>query len=287
MKIAETKLYLIRGLPASGKSTKAKEICKETGAVRVNRDLLREMLHFSEYSPKNESLIVKTEIDIAKKVLSGGTSVVVDDCNLNEENLKRWGMVGGLHELVIIDMETPVEVCLERDRSREKRVGDHVILNMALEYGLVKIDREVVICDIDGTVANLEHRLHHIKKEPKDWASFFAEISNDTPIESTINKIREEQSAGRQVIFVSGRPDSCRAETAEWLKKHLPDIDSRFLLMRKAHDKREDTIVKSEIFFKYLDGLDIKMVYDDRPSVIRMWRDLNLPVTDVGFGIEF
>lgn len=57
--------------------------------------------------------------------------------------------------------------------------------------------------------------------------------------------------------------------------------------MRDAGDKREDTIVKSEIYDKYLKDLNIINIYDDRPSVIRMWRAKGLNVVDVGQGIEF
>ena len=42
------------------------------------------------------------------------------------------------------------------------------------------------IFDIDGTIADLSHRLPHIQKTPKDWTAFFASVADDVPIEHTI-----------------------------------------------------------------------------------------------------
>ena len=30
-------------------------------------------------------------------------------------------------------------------------------------------EHKLIICDIDGTIANIEHRLHYIKGQKKDW----------------------------------------------------------------------------------------------------------------------
>ena len=53
---------MLRGISGSGKSTRAKELMLEHGnLVRINRDLLREMLHFGKWSGKNEGLVVDVE----------------------------------------------------------------------------------------------------------------------------------------------------------------------------------------------------------------------------------
>lgn len=65
------------------------------------------------------------------------------------------------------------------------------------------------IFDIDGTLANGDHRLHHIKKEPKDWRSYFAEAAGDEPIQHMIELCRWLW-AKQSVLFVSGRSDECR-----------------------------------------------------------------------------
>ena len=59
--------------------------------------------------------------------------------------------------------------------------------------------------------------------------------------------------------------------------------------MRKEKDYREDTIVKREMYDQMLkDGYKPELVFDDRPSVLRMWREIEgLKVVDVGHGVEF
>ncbi len=85
------KLVMLRGLPASGKSTIAKEMVAGGGNfVRVNRDLLREMLHCSRWSGRNEDTTVQVEKTIAGNALVTGHNVVVDDCNLNPKNKDMW-----------------------------------------------------------------------------------------------------------------------------------------------------------------------------------------------------
>lgn len=50
------KLTIMRGLPASGKSTKAKELLSVGNTVRINKDLLRTMLHFDTFTGRNEGM---------------------------------------------------------------------------------------------------------------------------------------------------------------------------------------------------------------------------------------
>lgn len=55
--------------------------------------------------------------------------------------------------------------------------------------------------------------------------------------------------------------------------------------MRREGDMRPDTEVKQSFLDVYFpDKTVINKVYDDRPSVIRMWRENGLDVEDVGKG---
>ena len=47
--------------------------------------------------------------------------------------------------------------------------------------------------------------------------------------------------------------------------------------MRAGQDRREDSIIKKEILDK-MPKAKIELVLDDRPRVIRMWRDNGLEV---------
>lgn len=144
-----------------------------------------------------------------------------------------------------------------------------------------------IIVDIDGTIANAEHRLHHIKKHPKDWDAFFVGCVDDKPYHDIIDLIRQLHYTriGLRVIYVSGRSDSVRAETEHWLRWHgLPLVDGA-LHMRKAGDYRPDDIIKEEILDRLgLQPSDVWFVLDDRDRVVQMWRRRGFRVLQVADG---
>lgn len=286
------KLLMLKGLPASGKSTRAKEIVTTGNYVRVNRDLIRTMLHFDKWSGRNEEATVNAEKAIALDALIRGLSVVVDDCNLNHGNKDMWKELAKSANATfdVEKVDTSMEECLERDKGREKAVGRHVIVNMALQYGLYpKPALGFILCDLDGTLADITHRLHYAKGETKDWHKFFEEIPNDTLRDSTLDLILDYEKKGHEIIFVSARPDTYRWQTEAWLEKVLKGYPiHKTLIMRKASDTRDDTEVKQQMYDTYFkEKYPIEAVIDDRPKVIRMWRENGINVIDVGAGIEF
>lgn len=129
-----------------------------------------------------------------------------------------------------------------------------------------------VIFDIDGTVADLSHRLHHIKDGKKDWGSFFEEVEDDSPIPEVIEVLEALYEKGHTVFLVSGRSSQCRAQTEEWLRRW--DIPYHYLLMREEGDYRPDTQVKEEILADIgKAGYDPWLAVDDRQRLAQMWRD--------------
>lgn len=282
---------MLSGLPASGKSTKAKELLESMGnAVRVNKDLLREMLHCGKFNGKNEGITVDAEESLALHFFLNDTNVIVDDTNFSPKHENKWkglsNEMGAKFEHIRID--TSIEECVLRDSKREKKVGPVVIKNMALQYGLVpKPEKGYVLCDIDGTIADIKHRLPHVHKDPKDWKSFFSEIPLDTVRENTREMLLSYKEEGYEIIFISARPEDYKEQTYKWLADN--DLDFAFtVIMRRTGDKRKDTEVKQDILDTYFkDRSVIYKVIDDRPSVIRMWQSNNLQVVDVGEGIEF
>jgi len=73
------RLLLLKGLPASGKSTYAKELEKQ-GWARANKDDIRKMF-FSNYTHKDEAEVVRMEDARVVAALLDGKNVVVDDTN--------------------------------------------------------------------------------------------------------------------------------------------------------------------------------------------------------------
>ncbi len=144
----------------------------------------------------------------------------------------------------------------------------------------------IVICDIDGTIADLKHRLHFIKDKPVDWDRFYSTADEDTVIQSTVMLVKGLMQKGCQVVFMTARPEKYRAITEQWLHKNI-DIPYLALLMRKNDDMRSDTIVKKELYAQHLEDKIVRYAIDDRPRIIRMWEELGIETFDVGGGEEF
>jgi predicted kinase len=135
---------------------------------------------------------------------------------------------------------------------------------------------EAVIFDIDGTLADLTHRIHHISGGKRDWLAFFEALSDDT-IYSDILRLNHmiNMARGVSIILVSGRPETYRTRTEKWLSDN--DVYWTDLYMRTAGDHRADYIVKSQILDKLIaDGVNVLFVVDDRQSVVNMWRERGL-----------
>ena len=134
---------------------------------------------------------------------------------------------------------------------------------------------KTVLFDIDGTLADATHRLHHIQNGSHNWDAFFAECVNDPVIEPIRDLAVLVASQGYRIILVSGRSDTVREETKAWLARS--GVPYAELHMRKAGDYRQDFVIKSEILDAILaEGHDIAFVVDDRPSVVAMWRERGL-----------
>lgn len=150
--------------------------------------------------------------------------------------------------------------------------------------GLVESDMDVIV-DIDGTLADCTHRLHHIQKQPKDWDAFFAGCVDDAPIGPIVELVESLAKAGHRIIFCSGRSDRVRAETKEWLRVNFDYLYPQHLFMRKDGDHRPDNQVKkgllADMRAAYLSPV---MAIEDRAQVVKLWRDEGLICLQVAEG---
>ena len=139
------------------------------------------------------------------------------------------------------------------------------------------------ICDIDGTVADTEHRAHYITDGHRDWKSWHANAHKDKPIESIINILHMAVDNGITIVMCTGRDENCRPETIEWLNEN--NVPYKDLYMRKFNDRRDDDIVKFELLEQiYEDGYEPILVLEDRNRVVRMWRSAGLRCLQVADG---
>jgi hypothetical protein len=133
-----------------------------------------------------------------------------------------------------------------------------------------------ILVDIDGTVA-----LKHPDRDIFDYNLVHKDVPNK-PVIRTIQKL-VFNDPDLLVFFCTGRDGMCHAATRKWLRKHLPFLNNEFqLFMRKENDMREDSVVKKEIYMKHFKNkYHIDCVFDDRNSVVKMWRSLGLLVYQV------
>ena len=132
---------------------------------------------------------------------------------------------------------------------------------------------EIVIFDIDGTLADLSHRRHHVEKKPKNWDAFFRGMSQDKAIHSVVRLCNILYASGCKILLCSGRSEEHRVETVQWLAEN--GVNYHELILRRDGDRRSDVIVKREM----LAGLDrskILFVVEDRSGVVEMWRSEGL-----------
>ena len=132
---------------------------------------------------------------------------------------------------------------------------------------------EIVIFDIDGTLADVSERLHHIKKKPKDWDAFFRGIPQDKAIRSMVKLCNILYASGIKILLCTGRREKDRAETVKWLEQH--GVNYHELILRPDGDRRSDVIVKREMLAD-LDKSKILFVVEDRSGVVEMWRSEGL-----------
>jgi hypothetical protein len=140
-----------------------------------------------------------------------------------------------------------------------------------------------VICDIDGTLANCDHRLHFVNSSPKNWPAFFAAAKHDVlnhPVAEMINMLSNKYP----ILLVSGRPEDIRDLTEQWLSDYGIPYDQ--LYMRPSKDYRPDDMIKEEILDKIITEKEYKpmFVFDDRKSVCALWVRRGIFLFDVSQG---
>lgn len=278
------KLYVTRGLPASGKTTWAKELQKSDGTiVRANRDDLRASLHDGKFSKANEKQVTAIQEQIIRSAFAVGKSVVVDDTNLNPRTFQRLGDLAQEYDakLVVRDF-TNVDLaeCIRRDAARPNGVGAKVIRQMWTRYlkpdFTDRYDENLpwcVIVDIDGTLAHMNGR------SPYEW-----DRVDEDDVDELVRSVVKDLSKRYDIVLMSGRDGAALTLTEEWLSAN--DVFYDALYMRAEGDMRKDSIVKRELFEQYVQGVWFpRLVIDDRKQVVDMWRnELGLTVWQVAEG---
>jgi len=296
-------LAMTTGLPASGKSTVAKEL----GMLRYNLDDMRAMMGYSrdKWTKTQEATVIEMMLSGVEAAVERGEDVVVDNTHLTARlpNLIRIRAAGRANFIVFDMLDVPVEECIKRDALRVNSVGEAVIKKMAKTSSGARKNgwrltpewlsvwpevepwtpnkslRRCAIIDLDGTLAIHAHRgPYEVEKLETDELNM-----------AVAQLILFYQRNNIAIVLMSGREEmtdndfDVRAATERWLRKNW--ISYEKLFMRSAGDKRGDFIVKYELFNKFIrDNYNPVVALDDRNQVVRIWRQVGLPAWQVGYG---
>lgn len=297
-------LTVMVGLSGSGKSVLSRRWVEEGygKVLRFNRDSLRLMLYpgvvWDKGGKHNEDYVRRYEQEGVKMALRMGRDVIVDDTNCVRRTRYGWEELArdARVKFRLVLMTTSVQECVERDAKRTglEHVGEIVIRRQAKdlseavvtpqmyevaepcradmdkeafrnhEFALRLPKAQVVLCDIDGTLAD-----HTGVRSPFDESK----VLLDNP-RSVVVQWVQALYPHYNVVIVSGRHSSCGEDTEEWLNQYGIPHDA--LLMRDAGDNRSDVIIKNELLHLLLETIskqDVAFALDDRPRVIEgVWK---------------
>lgn len=289
-------LILLVGPPGSGKSTY--RICP---AIKDKYTVISQ-----DDQGKKEHLI------LFKEAMSEGKDIVVDRMGFSVGQRNRYldpARKAG-YDIKIVVFHVPLEEYLKRCNEREnhptikdpktaskainfffknyERVEDSEA-NEVVRMGWDKRDKkECIWVDIDGTMANIEHRRHFTHRDKEagikpHWGKFFSEMVSDTLNQWCADITQMFAINGTPIVFATGRPSDYHKQTLDWLNEHKLMHDHLF--MRARGDFRKDNIVKEIILeFEIKTRYSVKFAIDDRKQVVDMLRAHDVVVLQCDFG---
>lgn len=137
------------------------------------------------------------------------------------------------------------------------------------------------LIDIDGTLAQVNHLAHHIKKVPgrigKDFTEFHARSPHVDPKPQALDYIAAALAAGEVPIILTARREKWEAQTRQFLDRVLPGIDY-VLLMRPDDHRGDDVDFKRHILGYIRRHWDIAGAIEDSPRVAAMFEAAGIPV---------
>jgi predicted kinase len=303
------------GVSASGKSTWTESFIKSNpGFIEINRDNTRKAIYkektgetftWAAWKPKWEKEVNEIQDFQIASAIRNQTSIIISDTNLNIKKLsaKIEMFESNGYDVDLLPFPISFDEAVQRDTDRLNGVGAFVIRkqwkdwvefsnNTELSQHLIGsagmfpqhyhtlTKTDCLVFDIDGTIAHMNNR------SPFDWGA----VRNDTPDPIMVFLISSWLiQNSNKVVFLSGRDSVCQQETMAWISKHFNNVrfgvacPNAILLMRPEGSTEKDTSVKKDLLLRHVDSVyNVLAVFDDRPSVVRMWHDMGLKVWSTG-----
>lgn len=275
-------IIILVGSPGSGKST----VSNTYGHIRINQD---------EQGKDGHLTVFKT-------ALEGHHDILIDRMNFSKEQRERYlkpAREAGYKTKIIVLHEN-YDTCLERMKKRENHptIKDEATAKKVLNFFFSKYERVedseadeikriwpegnkplAIICDLDGTLCNIEHRLKFVHPESgqkKNWMAFQENLVNDTINDWCAEIITHlgydcDGDPINKIVLCSGRTNNYRTLTKNWLKENNMQYNNLF--MRYNGDYRQDYIAKEILLdFEILTRYTPYFFIDDRQQVVDLWR---------------
>ena len=280
-------IILMVGPPGSGKSTGAQEYLEAHG----NRD---DLVRVSQDDQGKQG-----HMGVFEEALAARKDILVDRMGFDKNQRNRYldpAKKAGYDTRIVV-LHVPMETCLERCKSRanhptiktdedaenavtfffrkyervESEEADEVIRTGWVGADAVKC----VVSDLDGTLANVDHRRHYVRREKPlkpNWVMFFEKMIDD-PVNEWCRILLESMKETYPIVYATGRPGDYKEHTELWLQENRLRYPGSSLFTRLAKDHRKDDVVKEIILeFEIKTRYDILFVVDDRQQVVDMWR---------------
>ena len=303
------------GVSASGKSTWTKNFIESNPEfIEINRDNIRKAIHkektgepfsWTTWNQKWERAVTKIQTEQLDCAINNKLSIVISDTNLNIKHLntkiKMFESNG--YDVDLLPFPISFDEAVRRDADRPNGVGAFVIRKQWKDWvefsNNTKLSRRLIgptgmfpqhyhtptkpdclVFDIDGTIAHMNNR------SPYDWKVVGNDIPDPIMAFLISNWLLQRTN---KVVFLSGRDSVCRKETMDWISKHFNNVkfdgeySNAILLMRPEGSTEKDFVLKKDLFLRHVNPVyNVLAVFDDRPSVVRMWHDLGLKVWATG-----
>jgi FMN phosphatase YigB (HAD superfamily) len=132
----------------------------------------------------------------------------------------------------------------------------------------------IVLFDIDNTLADMDHRVHYMQRDEVDWDEFEDQALYDQPIIPSIMCAQAWKSYGKQVWCWTGRTDRIRNMTEIWLKRYGVPYDQLLMRTREQAENKPAEIQKLHWLTQGPVPSDrVICAYDDDPRVVKVLRE--------------
>lgn len=284
-----SKLIILQGPPCSGKSTWAAEYKRQEDpeVVIVNRDDIRFELGNGKYTMKREDEVTEIEYLRVMNGLVAGKTVILDATNLNPTYLKKWLELPVEYTYKIKEFYVPYAEAMKRSKARKEAGGLYINRNTMTNFYKKYYNKDfrdeltdkrvirepevrlpsVVICDLDATLAL------HQGREPFEW-----DLLKTDKMDPRLRLLLNHFMGLYKVVFITGRPESARLATTEWLQDPGNKLhDNWVLYMRKNNDFSHGDDYKEKVYREKIEGkYNVLCVFEDSNKCVSRWRELGL-----------